>query len=200
MNFVKTTLELTAGRVDQFPKNNILQIALSGRSNVGKSSMTNCLIGRKSLARVSSNPGKTVTVNYYLVDGTLYLVDLPGYGFARRSDEEREKWSKLVDGFFADSRQKNQLAGVIQLIDLKVGLTADDRTMIDYLIQTSTPFFVVATKADKLNKTDRIKNYTALCSLPALQGKRVIPFSAQTGEGRDDIIAQISSMAEQKKV
>ncbi len=191
-NFVKTTLKITAGLKSQFPGDNLKQIALSGRSNVGKSSLINRLIGRKSLARVSSSPGKTITVNFYEVDGCLYLVDLPGYGYAKRAGEDRARWSALTDGYFTEGKGINpNLAAVAQLIDLKVGPTADDLTMLDYLTQMKIPFFVIATKADKLNKTERAKAYESLCACPYLTGKTVIPFSAQNGEGKDEIIAEI---------
>lgn len=192
LNFMKTNLRITAGLKSQFPTDSLLQIALSGRSNVGKSSLINCLIGRKSLARVSSSPGKTITVNFYEVDGRLYLVDLPGYGYARRPGEDRARWSELTDGYFGSGKQKNRrIAAVAQLIDLKVGPTADDLTMLDYLTRVGIPFFVIATKADKLNKTGRVQAMEKLHACPYLIGKTVIPFSAQSKEGRDEVIAEI---------
>ncbi len=195
-NFVKTTLKITAGLKNQLPNDRIPQIALSGRSNVGKSSMINCLIERKSLARVSSTPGKTITVNFYDVDSVFCLVDLPGYGFARRSSAEREKWSELVDGYFENASKNGNLRAVVQLIDLKVGPTADDETMLDYLRKTGTPFFAVATKADKLNKTEYTKALEKLRSHPMLDGVKIIPFSAQNGMGRDEIRRELISALE----
>ncbi|MGM9680525.1 MAG: ribosome biogenesis GTP-binding protein YihA/YsxC [Eubacteriales bacterium] len=191
-NFQKTTLFITAGLKSQFPTDSLPQIALSGRSNVGKSSLINRLIGRKSLARVSSSPGKTVTVNFYAVDGSLYLVDLPGYGYAKRAGEDRARWSELTDGYFGNGKQKNdRIAAVAQLIDLKVGPTADDLTMLDYLTRVGFPFFVIATKADKLNKTERVKAMERLYSCPYLKGRTLIPFSAESGEGKDEVIREI---------
>lgn len=196
-NFVRTTLKITAGLKSQFPTDALPQIALAGRSNVGKSSLINRLIGRKSLARVSSSPGKTVTVNFYEVDGAFYLVDLPGYGYAKRAGVDRARWSALTDGYFADGRSVNpNLCAVAQLIDLKVGPTADDLTMLDFLTRTKIPFFVIATKADKLSKTERNKAYAALCDHPALDRRRVIAFSAQTGEGKDEIVAEMEKYLE----
>ena len=195
-NFVKTNLKITAGLKSQFPDDNKLQLALSGRSNVGKSSLINSLIGRKSLARVSSNPGKTITVNFYEVDGSFYLVDLPGYGFARRSAGEREKWSGLVNGYFDLSRKEGKICGVLQLVDLKVGPTDDDMLMFDYLAKTGIPFFVVATKTDKLNKTDRVKALEKLYSTPGLKNINIIPFSALNGEGKDEIRSEIIHMTD----
>jgi GTP-binding protein len=196
VNFVKTTLKITAGLKNQLPNDRIPQIALSGRSNVGKSSMINCLIERKSLARVSSTPGKTITVNFYDVDSAFCLVDLPGYGFAKRSGAEREKWSELVDGYFENASKNGNLRAVVQLIDLKVGPTADDETMLDYLRKTETPFFAVATKADKLNKTEYAKALEKLKSHPMLGGVKIIPFSAQNGMGRDEIRRELISALE----
>lgn len=187
ITFVKTDLKITAGLKSQFPSDDLPQIALSGRSNVGKSSLINRLIERKSLARVSSNPGKTITVNFYETDGALYLVDLPGYGFARRSASEREKWSSLVDGYFSETIKSGRLRAVAQLIDMKVGPTADDETMLDFMKRSGIDFFVVATKSDKLNKTEREKAMKKLHDHPLLNNVKIIPFSAQNGEGRDDV-------------
>lgn len=191
-NFSRTTLKITAGLKSQFPADGLPQIALAGRSNVGKSSLINRLTGRKSLAYVSSNPGKTVTVNFYEVDGAFYLVDLPGYGYARRSGEDKARWSALADGYFSDGISVNpRLAAVVQLIDLKVGPTDGDRTMLDFLSRMNIPFFVVATKADKLSRTGRDTAFSALRADPAVCGRTVIAFSAPSGEGKDEIITEM---------
>ena len=161
-------LHISAGDIRQFPSKAVPQIALSGRSNVGKSSLINTLLSRKSLARVSGAPGKTITVNFYDVDGKLFLVDLPGYGFAKRPAAEKAKWS--------------------QLTDLKVGPTNDDVMMLDYLVQAELPFAVVATKTDKLNKTERTKALELLHNHPSIpEGTPILPFSAQSGEGKDEL-------------
>ncbi|MBQ8383014.1 MAG: YihA family ribosome biogenesis GTP-binding protein [Clostridia bacterium] len=185
----KTDLKITAGLPSQFPADRKPQIAFSGRSNVGKSSLMNALIGRKSLARVSSSPGKTITVNFYEVDNAFYLVDLPGYGYARRTASEQAKWSKLVDGYFTEGGER--VTAVAQLIDLKVGATKDDLMMLDFLRQAEIPFFVVATKADKPNKTERAAMLEKLRALPVLEGITILPFSAQSGEGKDAVVAEI---------
>ncbi len=192
LNLNNANLILTAGLPSQLPgimRDEIPQIAMCGRSNVGKSSLINKLLGRKKLARVSSEPGKTITVNCYDVDSSLYLVDLPGYGYARRSFSEREKWKGLIDKYFSTPGKRLYL----QLVDLKVGLTKDDEAMVEYLMSCGLPFAVVATKADKLNKTNK-----AAC-LEKVRNHRLIPddaeviaFSSQTGEGADEVWRIIS--------
>lgn len=187
MNANNADLVLTAGNMSQLIHDGLPQFAFSGRSNVGKSSLINTLINRKKLARVSSEPGKTITINYYKVDNKLYLVDLPGYGYAKRSEDEKKQWSTLVDSYVTGE----DVTCVIQLVDLKVGMTADDRMMVEWLNESGTPFFVVATKADKLNKTDRNKAMLKLAGDPLLMSVPVIPFSALKKEGKDDIWKKI---------
>ena len=199
LNLQKSALFISAGEIRQFPSHPVPQVALSGRSNVGKSSLVNTLLGRKSLARVSGEPGKTITINFYEVDGKLFLVDLPGYGFAKRPPQEKEKWSTLTDGYFTANKNIDRVALVLQLIDLKVGPTKDDVMMLSYLSQTDLPFAVVATKADKLNKTERQKALDALATHPAIpEGTPVIPFSALKGEGKEEVWKIIFSHADIK--
>ena len=188
LNLQKAALFISAGDIRQFPSHPIPQVALSGRSNVGKSSLVNTLLGRKSLARVSGEPGKTITINFYDIDKKLFLVDLPGYGFAKRPPQEKEKWSTLTDGYFTANKNIDRVALILQLIDLKVGPTKDDVMMLDYLAQTDLPFAIVATKADKLNKTEREKALAALATHPSIpEGTPVIPFSALKGEGKEEV-------------
>ena len=199
LNLQKSALFISAGEPRQFPAHPVPQIALSGRSNVGKSSLINTLLGRKALARVSQAPGKTITVNFYDVDKKLFLVDLPGYGFAKRPPQEKEKWSALTDGYFTANKNIDRVALVLQLIDLKVGPTRDDEMMLDYLSQTGLPFAVVATKADKLNKTEREKALAALATHPAIPTDTpVIPFSALKGEGKEEVWKTIFAHADIK--
>ena len=146
---------MTVGNAGQFPRSPRPEIALSGRSNVGKSSLINTLLGRKSLARVSSAPGKTVTINYYNVDGKIYLVDLPGYGYAKRSLESKRVWSSLTNDYFVNNPSFDAIKLVIQLIDIRTGPTDDDIMMINFLIDTGIPFIVVTTKTDKLSKAQQ---------------------------------------------
>ena len=188
-------LRMTAGEIRQFPSDAIPQIALVGRSNVGKSSLINALLGRKSLARVSSAPGKTITVNFYEIDKKLFLVDLPGYGFAKRPKEDQIKWQNLTDGFFTKNPNIDRLCAVAQLVDSRIGLTPDDEAMVDFLNQVGIPYFIIATKVDKLNATDRKNNLAAILEHPVLaDGTRIIPFSALKNEGRDDVLGCIASM------
>jgi GTP-binding protein len=182
MNKNNITLKISAGRRDQLIRDGKCQIAFSGRSNVGKSSALNRLLGRKKLARVSSSPGKTITVNFFDVDNTCYLVDLPGYGFARRSEKEKRIWSNLTDSYFQDHEH---LALVLQLVDLKTGPSRDDETMIAFLQEVGIPFVIVATKLDKLNKTNGAKNLKELSD--AMFPVPVFPFSSLTGEGVETV-------------
>lgn len=187
LNLQNTILKISAGTPKQIPGDPKVQVAFSGRSNVGKSSLINTLLGRKSLARVSSAPGKTVTINFYEVDKKLYLVDMPGYGFARRSPEEKRKWSELTDGYFTSNPNIDRLALVVQLIDSRIGPTADDEMMLDYLRQAGLSYVIVATKVDKLNATERKANLTALQNHPLAGGVPVIPFSSLKGEGKEEL-------------
>ncbi|MBQ7308959.1 MAG: YihA family ribosome biogenesis GTP-binding protein [Clostridia bacterium] len=194
LNTQNVALKMTAGRKDQFPRDGKVQIALSGRSNVGKSSLINTLLGRKSFARTSAQPGKTITINFYEVDKKLYLVDLPGYGYARRSADSRRVWASLTNDYL----EAGTMQMVLQLIDLKVGPTEDDYMMIEWLNANKVPYVVVATKSDKLNTTTRNANFEALVSHPLLNPPytdapvRVIMFSSQTGVGRNDLLSILS--------
>ncbi|MBO4452764.1 MAG: YihA family ribosome biogenesis GTP-binding protein [Clostridia bacterium] len=183
INIHNTALALTAGSVSQHLKAGAPQIALSGRSNVGKSSLINSLLGRKKLARVSSEPGKTITVNYYSVDKKLYLVDLPGYGFAKRSKADILRWSALTENYFCEN---SALKCVFQLIDVKIGITDDDRMMLDYLKHYGIPFIIVATKCDKLNKTDLNNSVNRIIADRSLDPEtQIVLYSATKDIGRE---------------
>ena len=187
INTQNVTLKISAGEPRQILGDPTPQIAFSGRSNVGKSSLINSLLNRKSLARVSSAPGKTVTINFYDVDKKLYLVDLPGYGFAKRSPEDMKKFSALTDGYFTSNKNIDRLKLVIQLVDSRIGPTKDDEMMLAFLRQLEIPFCVVATKVDKLNATERKKNLAAISEHPLISGSEVIPFSALKNEGKEEL-------------
>lgn len=192
LNTNNVSLKISAGKPTQFPKDPLPQIAFSGRSNVGKSSLINTLLGRRSFARVSSAPGKTVTVNFYEVDKKAYFVDLPGYGYAKRSKAEQEAFASVTDGFFTANATIDKLKLVLQLVDVRTGPTADDIMMIQYLWDAGLPFLVILTKCDKLSKTalaktvEDIKNeYFAEVDID------LIPFSSETGLGKESLLAHI---------
>ncbi len=194
VNVQNSELRISAGLPKQFPKKAIPQIAFSGRSNVGKSSLINTLLGRKSLARVSSAPGKTITVNFYEVDSKLFLVDLPGYGFAKRPPAEKAAWSALTDGFFTSNPNIDLLKLIVQLVDARVGATKDDLMMLDWLMQADIPFIVVATKMDKLNKTESAKVVSDLRTKAKIPDDiKIIPFSSETREGKQNLWNEILS-------
>ncbi len=192
LNLNAVSLRISAGLPRQFPTDPMVQIAFSGRSNVGKSSLINSLLGRKSLARVSSSPGKTITINFYDVDKKLFLVDLPGYGFAKRPPADREQWSALTDGYFTKNPNFDLVKLVVQLIDSRIGPTADDRMMLSFLSQMEIPFLVVATKADKLNATERKKSEALLKNDPDVPTDTpIIFYSSLKSEGKTELWNQI---------
>ncbi|MBQ2730238.1 MAG: YihA family ribosome biogenesis GTP-binding protein [Clostridia bacterium] len=185
INLNNASLLISAGVPKQFPALVVPQVAFSGRSNVGKSSLINTLLQRKSLARVSGTPGKTVTVNFYNVDSKLLLVDLPGYGFAKRTFEEKKKWSALTDAYFTGNNNIDLLRCVVQLIDGKVGPTADDVQMLDYLTEAELPFIIVYTKIDKLNATQKKALKESMGKYSSALAE--IMYSSETREGRDEV-------------
>ena len=193
INVNNANIAITVGNSRQFPRDPRPEVALSGRSNVGKSSLINTLLGRKSLARVSSSPGKTITINYYDIDKKLYLVDLPGYGYAKRSQESKRGWSSLTEDYFVKNPSSDAIKLVIQLIDIRTGPTDDDIMMINFLIDNGVKFIVVATKTDKLSKT-QLAN--ALDSLHNEYfegtGIEIIPFSSETRVGKDEVWKKIA--------
>ena len=188
MNYNTAYFEAAYGTSKQLPKSTIPEIAFSGRSNVGKSSLLNKLVNRKQLARVSGTPGKTVTVNFFRV-GDLRLADLPGYGYAKVSDSERKRWSDLMEGYFQSGRA---IKLVVQLVDMRHPPSADDLNMLHFLQSIGLPFVIALTKSDKLNKTQRNARLEALKEeLSFLDNYVAIPFSSQNGEGVDQLKEQI---------
>lgn len=199
LNTQNVNLKMTAGFASQFPTDPIVQVALSGRSNVGKSSLINTLLGRKSLARVSATPGKTITVNFYEVDKKLFLVDLPGYGFAARSKDSQGAWQSLTDGYFTKNKNIDLVRGVVQLIDSRAGITRDDAMMIDYMNNADLPYIIAITKIDKLNKTDRAAIIDEITNDELIrEGTPIIPFSSLKGEGKQELWRAIADLADIK--
>ncbi|MDD2361892.1 MAG: ribosome biogenesis GTP-binding protein YihA/YsxC [Oscillospiraceae bacterium] len=175
---------MSFGLSAQIPPSDLPEIVFSGRSNVGKSSLLNKILNRKALARVSATPGKTATINFYKLDN-MRLVDLPGYGYAKVSQSERQRWSELIEGYFNDDRD---LRLVVQLIDMRHPPTANDYSMLEYLTQLEIPFIVALTKSDKLNKTERNKRLDELnTEFADYIGVKLIPFSSKEGEGVGEI-------------
>ena len=195
INIQNSNLKISAGLTRQFPSEAIPQVAFSGRSNVGKSSLINTLLNRKSLARVSSAPGKTITINYYGVDNKFYLVDLPGYGYAKRSMESKKSWSTLTDDYFLKNPSADALKLVIQLIDIRTGPTEDDIMMMNFMISQDIPFVVATTKTDKLSKTQLTK---ALEDLKTTYFENtdieIFPFSSVTREGKEALLKKIGEV------
>lgn len=193
MNYNNAQFFTSYGSFRQIPPSDRTEIAFSGRSNVGKSSLINKIFNRKSLARVSAVPGKTATINFYSLEN-LFFVDLPGYGYAKVSKSEKERWGSLIEGYLNDDRD---LALVFQLIDFRHPPTADDIMMVNFLIDSGIPFVVVLTKADKLSKKQREERRASLLTeLPCAEDITIIEFSAQTGEGRDEIRSIIEDISE----
>lgn len=193
-NPTRAELRITAGLPSQFPRDPLPQIAFSGRSNVGKSSLVNSLLGRNSLARVSSSPGKTVTVNFYEIDRKLFFVDLPGYGYANRSKESQRVWQSLTDGYFTRNPNRDLLRLVVQLIDARIGATKDDLMMIDWLRAYGVPFLIVATKTDKLNKAERAEAESSMRRLSETVGaSSPVFYSSKTKEGKDELLSRIGA-------
>ncbi len=192
VNTNNTSLAITVGAQRQFIRDPRPQIALSGRSNVGKSSLINTLLGRKSLARVSSAPGKTITINFFDVDKKLLLVDLPGYGYAKRSKDSKRVWSTLTEDYFVKNPSADALKLVIQLIDIRTGPTDDDILMINWMIDMGVPFIVVATKTDKLSKKQLAEAIEAIHNEYFNgTGIEILPFSSVTREGKDELWKKI---------
>lgn len=192
ININNASIAMSVGASRQFPKDPRPQIALSGRSNVGKSSLINTLLGRKSLARVSSAPGKTITINYYDIDKKMFLVDLPGYGYAKRSRESQKAWSTLTEEFFTKNPSSDALRLVIQLIDIRTGPTEDDIMMINWMIDMDVHFTVVATKTDKLSPKQLSEALEKLNEdYFGEAGIEVLPFSSVTRNGKDELWRKI---------
>ncbi len=192
LNYNKAEYIASYGKFSQIPASERIEIAFAGHSNVGKSTLINKLFNRKNLARVSSVPGKTATINFYGLEN-LYFVDLPGYGYAKVAKSEKERWSGLIEGYLGSDRD---IRLVFMLVDMRHAPTKDDVKMIDYLIDTETPFVLVLTKADKLKKTEREKRMEAFKSeIPCFEDIHVIPFSSMTFEGVEELREIVEEIA-----
>lgn len=192
MKLEKAEFEAAFGTVSQIFPCTVPEAVFAGRSNVGKSSLINKLLGRKSLARVSSQPGKTATINFYSCEGAR-LVDLPGYGYAKVSRSEKERWAGLIDGYFA---QERDIRLVVMLVDSRHKPTADDITMLDFLEETGLPTVIALTKIDKLNKSERAARLAAFPDELGCDEEMLIPFSSVTGEGADRLRDLMSEVLE----
>ena len=192
LNFNKAEFITSYGKFSQIPESDRPEFAFSGRSNVGKSSLINKIFNRKNMARVSSVPGKTVTINFFSAED-VYFVDLPGYGYASVSKSEKAKWGDLIGGYLGDFDRNLEL--VFQLVDMRHAPSKDDLQMIDYLIDNEIPFVIVLTKADKLKPTARKERMEAFkTEIPCFEDIHCIPFSAVTGEGVEELKAIIEEI------
>ena len=188
MNFHNVEFLVSAANPGSFPKEWLPEIAFAGKSNVGKSSVINRLLMRKNFARVGDKPGKTIHVNYFVLDKKCYLVDLPGYGFAQVSQKEKERWGKLMEDYFASGRID---LGVL-IVDARHAPTNNDITMANWFIGSGCPFVVVANKLDKLKKSEILPNLQTIREdLELPEDCPIIPFSAEKGIGRDDLVRYI---------
>ena len=184
-------LETVCGLTSQLPDNQLPEIAFAGKSNVGKSSLINALMNRKSYARTSSQPGKTQTINFYNINEELYLVDLPGYGYAKVSEQEKAKWGKLIERYLHGSAQ---LKAVFLLIDIRHDPSANDKMMYDWIVAQGYNPIIIATKLDKIKRSQVDKHLKAVRQgLNLVRGTKVLPFSSVTKQGKDDIWAFVET-------
>ena len=192
MNFQKVEFLISAASPKDFPKTRLPEIAFAGKSNVGKSSVINRILQRKNFARVGEKPGKTIHVNYFTVDSKCYFVDLPGYGFAKVSASEKARWGKLMEDYFA----ANRIDLGVMIVDYRHPPTNNDITMANWFIQSGCPFVVVANKLDKLKKSEIEPNLETIRSdLELPENCPVIPFSAEKGTGKDELVKHILAAA-----
>ena len=187
MNIKNVSLETVCGITSRLPDNTLPEIAFAGKSNVGKSSLINALMNRKALARTSAQPGKTQTINFYNINGAMYLVDLPGYGYAKVAQEVREKWGKLIERYLHGSKQ---LKAVFLLIDIRHEPSENDRQMYEWIVYQGYDPIIIATKLDKIKRSQLQKQLKTLrTGLGVKPGTQLLPFSALTKQGRDEIWA-----------
>ena len=196
VNLQKAEFVRSAAKAGDFPRDGLPQVAFAGRSNVGKSSVINRLLNRKNFARVGAAPGKTTHINYFLIDGKFYLVDLPGYGYAKVSKAEKERWGRLMEEWFADN---GLMTLGIMLVDARHKPTADDCTMAQWFKASGRPFAVAANKLDKLRKSDIVPNLARIRETLELdESVTVVPFSAQKGDGKQELLDLILKHSEER--
>ena len=189
LNIHKAEFVRSAAKAGDFPRDGLPQVAFAGRSNVGKSSVINRLLGRKNFARVGAAPGKTTHINYFLIDGKFYLVDLPGYGYAKVSQAEKERWARLMESWCADT---TLMTLGIMIVDARHRPTADDCGMARWFRESGRPFAVAANKLDKLKKSEIEPNLQLIRETLELEENAVlIPFSAEKGTGREELLRAI---------
>ncbi len=180
----------SAYNYEQFPRHSLPEIAFSGKSNVGKSSMINTLVNRKKLAKISSTPGKTQSINFYNLDNKFYLVDLPGYGFAKVPDKVKEHWAELIEDYLYN---RENLRGIVQIVDVRHKPTEDDKLMVDWINAVNIPALIVATKVDKISRGKR-KQKKQLIKNQLDYNNEIVFFSAKNGEGRKKISSFIMNL------
>lgn len=181
----KAEIACVAATKEQYPTEGYPEVAFAGRSNVGKSSLINTLVNRRSLARTSSTPGKTRTINFYNINDAIYLVDLPGYGYAKVSKEEKKKWSGMIEGYL---NNRQELKTVILLVDIRHEPTNDDKLMLEWMRNSGKDIVVVATKADKLSKNEMMKHVPMVKkALNLTPNDKFITFSSQTKQGKEEL-------------
>ena len=187
----KAKFLLSQSKFGGFPQQGMPEIAMAGKSNVGKSSLINSLTRHSKLARTSSEPGKTRLINYYLINEDFLLVDLPGYGFARAPKSEQEKWAQMIEGYLTCSQQ---LKHVFHLVDIRHAPTKEDQMMTEYLRHYDIPFTVIATKADKLSKAQRSRSIPVICRTLAVQPWEILTYSSEDLTGRDALLDKIDEI------
>ena len=194
MKVKQCDLKYIGTNFSHYPMDGKPEIAFAGKSNVGKSTLINAILGRKALARTSSQPGKTRTINFYGVNDMMYVVDLPGYGYAKVSDSERRRWSGLIEGYF---HQDRDIRLVLSLLDIRHAPSADDLTMLDFLIDSELPFAVVLTKTDKLtNNQLKVRMEEIRTEIPCGDQVTLFPVSSMNGRGIDELRQVIESVVE----
>ncbi len=195
MNVNHVNLEVVSGNTSQFPDSGMMEVAFAGKSNVGKSSLINALINRKALARTSGQPGKTQTINFYNVEEKLYFVDLPGYGYAKVSKKERERWGKFIEEYL---HKRQQLKGIILLVDIRHEPNKNDQMLYDWIVYNGFEPLVIATKLDKIKRSQIQKHVSIIKKALGVENiNNIIPFSATTKQGKDKIWEVLDALIEE---